>query len=63
MLLIVFNTTLLAMDRANASDDLVKLEEDGNLACTIIFALEMLIRLLGIGIKGELHHNSPKEKQ
>jgi hypothetical protein len=51
-LCVVINTIVLAMDRYQIDPDEEQVLKDMNLTFTIIFAIEMGLKLLGLGLKG-----------
>jgi Ion transport protein len=53
-LVIVINTALLALDAYPPNYDLMSRVEKANLACSLIFFSEMIIKLIGFGFKGYL---------
>ena len=48
-LCILGNTAFLAMDHRGITDELISVSETGNFILTIIFALEMVLKLIGLG--------------
>lgn len=49
---IIVNTTLLALDKYPENTSLMKSVELINLILSVVFFLEMIIKLIGLGIKG-----------
>ena len=54
MLAILINTIVLCLERYPMSDTEARWQEYSNLLFTAIFLFEMIIRMLGHGIKGYL---------
>ena len=51
ILCIIANTVILALDRADRSNETIEILDYINLAFYSIFALEMIIKVIGLGIK------------
>ena len=56
-LCVIINTIVLALDHHGISEDMETNLQDMNFAFTIIFAIEMGLKLLGLGVKGYCKDN------
>lgn len=52
---ILFNVAVLSMESNGASDELQDFINKANLACTIIFAVELVVRMIATGIRAFFH--------
>lgn len=48
----IFNTILLATDYYPSTSEVMSIIEKGNILCSLIFIIEMIIKLLGMGLVG-----------
>ena len=54
-----FNTLILAMDYYQAPPDYVQFLDVANLTCTIIFTVELVLKILGLGPRSTDCHSLP----